>query len=144
MSTLTCGFIGLGLIGGSIAKAIKSHITSSRLIAYDINSDSLNLAYEERIIDKICPTIDDSFTACDYLFLCAPVAHNDENLLALKPYLNPNTILTDVGSVKTEIHQHIRDLNLNPSLSADIPWRDPSGSAIRILMPLYWKMLIIF
>lgn len=112
MNTLTCGFIGLGLIGGSIAKAIKSHIPSSRLIAYDINTDSLELAYKEQVIDQICPAIDASFSSCDYLFLCAPVSHNDENLLTLKPYLSPDTILTDVGSVKTGIHRHIEALNL--------------------------------
>lgn len=112
MNTLTCGFIGLGLIGGSIAKAIKSHIGASRLIAYDINADSLHLAYEEQIIDQICPSIDASFRACDYLFLCAPVTRNDENLLALKPYISPDAILTDVGSVKTGIHRHIEALHL--------------------------------
>lgn len=112
MSTLTCGFIGLGLIGGSIAKAVKDHIPSSRLLAYDINTDSLELAYKEQVIDQICPVIDASFSDCDYLFLCAPVTHNDENLLTLKPYLSPDTLLTDVGSVKTGIHHHIETLNL--------------------------------
>lgn len=112
MSAITCGFIGLGLIGGSIAKAIKSHISSSHLIAYDINKTSLDLALQEHIIDKVCPSIDASFGDCDYLFLCAPVSYNDENLLTLKPYLSPDTILTDVGSVKTGIHRHIEALNL--------------------------------
>ena len=112
MSNLTCGFIGLGLIGGSIAKAVKSCIPTSRLIAYDINSNSLELACKEQIIDQICPAIDDSFHDCDYLFLCAPVTHNDENLLALRPYLSPDTILTDVGSVKTGIHRQIEALHL--------------------------------
>lgn len=112
MSNLTCGFIGLGLIGGSIAKAVKSYIPTSRLIAYDINTASLELACKEQVIDQICPAIDDSFHECDYLFLCAPVTHNDENLLALKPYLSPDTILTDVGSVKTGIHRQIEALHL--------------------------------
>lgn len=113
MKTLTYGFIGLGLIGGSIAKAIKNRLPSSRLIAYDINQASLDLALEEQIIDKICPSIDASFNDCDYLFLCAPVSYNDDNLLTLKPYLSPDTILTDVGSVKTGIHRHIEALGLS-------------------------------
>ena len=112
MSTLTCGFIGLGLIGGSIAKALKLCLPDIRLIAYDINTASLELAKKEKVIDQICPAIDDSFRACDYIFLCAPVSHNAENLLTLKVLLSPDTILTDVGSVKTGIHKQIEELHL--------------------------------
>lgn len=112
MNTLTFGFIGLGLIGGSIAKAIRLHLPDARLIAYDINSASLDLAKKEQVIDESCPSIDGSFGDCDYIFLCAPVSHNAENLLALKAFLSPETILTDVGSVKTEIHLQIEKLQL--------------------------------
>lgn len=112
MSTLTCGFIGLGLIGGSIAKAIRLRLPSARLIAYDVNPASLELAKKERVIDEICPDIGASFGDCGYLFLCAPVSHNVENLQTLKKYLSPDTILTDVGSVKTEIHKQIETLQL--------------------------------
>lgn len=112
MNTLTCGFIGLGLIGGSIAKAIRRHLPDARLIAYDIHKESLHLAAREQVIDQICPAVDDSFGNCDYIFLCAPVSRNAENLLALKPHLSPGTILTDVGSVKTGIHRQIEELQL--------------------------------
>ncbi len=112
MCTLTFGFIGLGLIGGSIAKAIRSKLPDSHIIAYDINEASLRLAAKEHIADEIVFSIDHSFQSCDYLFLCAPVAHNDENLLVLKKHIAPRTILTDVGSVKTGIHRQIESLGL--------------------------------
>lgn len=112
MSALTCGFIGLGLIGGSIAKAIRRRLPDTRMLAYDINAASLDLAKEEKVIDQICLSIDDSFRNCDYIFLCAPVSHNAENLLTLKNFLSPDTILTDVGSVKTGIHRQIEALEL--------------------------------
>lgn len=112
MSALTCGFIGLGLIGGSIAKAIRRRLPDTRMLAYDINAASLDLAKEEKVIDRICPSVDDAFRDCDYIFLCAPVSHNAENLLTLKNILSPNTILTDVGSVKTGIHKQIEELQL--------------------------------
>lgn len=112
MSTLTCGFIGLGLIGGSIAKAIRNNLPDAHIIAYDINTASLKLAIEEKVVDQICTAIDDTFSRCDYIFLCAPVSHNDENLLLLKQYLSKSTVLTDVGSVKTGIHKHIESLGL--------------------------------
>ena len=108
MKTLTCGFIGLGLIGGSIAKAIRLRLPDARLIAYDINSAFLELAKQEQVLDQICPSVDGSFGSCDYIFLCAPVSCNAENLLTLKPYLSPDAVLTDVGSVKTSIHEQVR------------------------------------
>lgn len=112
MNNLTCGFIGLGLIGGSIARAIRSKFPDARLIAYDIRESSLLLALQDQVIDDICPAIDASFSSCDFIFLCAPVSRNDENLLALKQYLSPQTILTDVGSVKTGIHRQVESLGL--------------------------------
>ncbi len=112
MNTLTYGFIGLGLIGGSIAKAIRNKFPDSHIIAYDLNAVSLQLAVKENIVDEISPSIDDSFGSCDYIFLCAPVAHNDDNLLILTKYLSSETILTDVGSVKTGIHRQIETLGL--------------------------------
>ncbi len=112
MPSFTCGFIGLGLIGGSIAKALHTGIPDARLIAYDTNAASLRLAVQEDVIQEACSEIGESFGTCDYLFLCAPVSHNDQNLLTLKKYLSPETILTDVGSVKTGIHRHIEAMGL--------------------------------
>lgn len=113
MTTLTCGFIGLGLIGGSIAKALKQAEPSSRIIAYDINRESVLLAKEEGIADVAANCIDESFSACDYLFLCAPVSHNDENLSAIKQILSPDCILTDVGSVKSTTHKAVAAAGLS-------------------------------
>ncbi|MCM1124609.1 MAG: prephenate dehydrogenase [Eubacterium sp.] len=112
MSTFTYGFIGLGLIGGSIAKAIRNHFPDAHIIAYDPNAASLELAAKEQVADEICSSIDNSFHSCDYVFLCAPVTHNDKNLLILSKYLSPDTILTDVGSVKTDIHRQVERLGL--------------------------------
>ncbi|MDE7017707.1 MAG: prephenate dehydrogenase [Lachnospiraceae bacterium] len=113
MAKFTCGFIGLGLIGGSIAKAIHQKLPESTLIAYDTNMASLELAQKEGVIQEACSQIDETFRRCDYVFLCAPVAHNDENLHSVKEHLAPDAILTDVGSVKTGIHEHIATLGLD-------------------------------
>ena len=105
MSTLTFGFIGLGLIGGSIARAIRQNLPQSQIIAYDINADTLREAAQCGVANVI-------FSDCDYLFLCAPVQKNDENLSAVKEILSPKTLLTDVGSVKSEIHTEIKKAGL--------------------------------
>jgi len=104
---LHIGFIGLGLIGGSIAKALRANLEDLRITAYDINKNTLTAAFAEGIIDVTASAINDVFADCDFLFLCAPVQKNDANLAAVKAVISPKCILTDVGSVKTQIHKHI-------------------------------------
>lgn len=112
MQSFTCSFIGLGLIGGSIAKAIRHAIPNVRILAYDTNQDALQLALSEKVINEGVSSISPSLADCDYLFLCAPVSHNISNLRLLKPYLKADTLLTDVGSVKTQIHREVEQLGL--------------------------------
>ncbi len=113
MAKLTCGFIGLGLIGGSVAKAIKNALPDTKIVAFDVNTASMELALSEQIVDVAAPAVDHSFSDCDYLFLCAPVSHNAENLNLVKNVISPNCILTDVGSVKSDIHVHIAAAGLS-------------------------------
>lgn len=113
MAECICGFIGLGLIGGSIAKALKAADASIKIIAYDTNEASLALAKKENIADMTLSSINASFSSCDYLFLCAPVSHNDKNLSLLKDILSPDCILTDVGSVKTTTHSHVIEMGFD-------------------------------
>ena len=49
---MICGFIGLGLIGGSIAKAIKNYDSTILVTAYDPNNEMLQLAHKEGIVNK--------------------------------------------------------------------------------------------
>ena len=112
MRPVSCGFIGLGLIGGSIAKALKKNLREITIYAYDTNEDTLQRSVKDGIVDTAVSGIDASFSACDILFLCAPVSCNDENLRSLIPFLSKDCILTDVGSVKTGIHRQIEALGL--------------------------------
>lgn len=112
-SDFTCGFIGLGLIGGSIARAIRQFYPGSRLMAYDINQEALETALNDGVIQLPLTSIGEELTDCDYIFLCAPVSENDFRLPELKKYLSPSCLLTDVGSVKTDIHRHIEKAGLS-------------------------------
>lgn len=114
MDALSCGFIGLGLIGGSIAKALRANRPSCVIYAYDSNPEALSQALQEGVITKAlaAPASLRRLPDCDVLFLCAPVGNNDENLRGLKDKLPDTAILTDVGSVKTGIHKQIATLGL--------------------------------
>ena len=106
------GFIGLGLIGGSIAKAIRLYYPDTKIIAFDKNRETLALAMNESVIDVSCNTIDENFKNCSYIFLCTPVSFNTAYLKQVQPFLHGDCILTDVGSVKTSIHKEVAKLGL--------------------------------
>ena len=112
MSAPKTGFIGLGLNGGSIAKAIRRYYPDLELIAFDKSRETLALAVQEGTIDTACSSIDDNFRGCSYIFLCAPVSCNTAYLAQLKDLIGDNCILTDVGSVKTSIHEEVAALGL--------------------------------
>lgn len=117
MHIIKCGFIGLGLIGGSIAKALKEQSAFQTFhTVYDPDLNSLELAAKEGVADQIITSLDDpsicALTDCDYLFLCAPVQHNIANLSKIRSVISPNCIITDVGSVKTGIHDAIAEFGL--------------------------------
>lgn len=113
MNNLSFGFIGLGLIGGSIAKALRRSYPDCMITAYDINEQALNSSVSELVVNKGTAVIDGSFSDCDYIFMCAPVGNNNENLSAVIPFMKSTCILTDVGSVKTPIHEAIKTLGLD-------------------------------
>ena len=108
----TIGFIGLGLIGGSIAKTIRKFHPDYRLIAFDKDRNALAEAVSLNVINGICDIEDEQLYNCDYLFLCAPVEFNVEYMEKIKDSLGKNCILTDVGSVKNVIHEKVTELGL--------------------------------
>lgn len=101
------GFIGLGLIGGSIAKTIHRIYPDITLIAYDTNATTLKLAMEEHVISHVFSDINEDFAMCNYIFLCTPVQKNAEFLAKLSDFAGKNCIITDVGSVKSSIHDSL-------------------------------------
>lgn len=106
------GFIGLGLIGGSIAKGLKKLYPDIHIIATAGHQETITLAHELHLIenDSLCPIED--FYDCDYLFLCTPVQKNIEYLTQLKGHISPHCMITDVGSVKSDIHHAVTGLGL--------------------------------
>lgn len=121
MNDFKVGFIGLGLIGGSIAKALKHYYPGVYILAHTRSKETAQYALDEGIIDKACKEIDSSYSECDYIFLCAPVEANASYLLSLRPLLKENCILTDVGSTKTDIHEHVNHLGMQKNFIGGHP-----------------------
>lgn len=106
------GFIGLGLIGGSIAKSIRHNFPDTKILGFDVEQTALNLALEDKTLTRIAATVE-AMSECDYIFLCAPVHYNIEYLPILKRTIKASCILTDVGSVKSDICAAIHENQLD-------------------------------
>ena len=106
--------IGLGLIGGSLAKALRQKLGFCNITAVDADHHTLQLALEEGIIARGFPTLQSSIYQSELIFVCTPVkqAINYINELALQV---PDTcIITDVCSTKEEITRYVEALSKPP------------------------------
>jgi len=115
------GFVGLGLIGGSIAKAIRQNDPECEIVAFNKSRETLEQAVQESVVDVSCSSVDDNFRSCDYIFLCMPVFANNVYLSQLKKYIHDGCILTDVGSVKAPIHEEIIALGMEENFIGGHP-----------------------
>ncbi len=115
------GFIGLGLIGGSIARAVRHFYPDAEILACSRTRASVEQAVRDGVVDRIPDRIDENFSDCDYLFLCAPVADNAAYLKELKPLINSSCIVTDVGSTKSDIHARVEELGIEANFIGGHP-----------------------
>ena len=112
MAVKQLGFIGLGLIGGSIVKTTKRIHPDIRIIALSGRQSTITQAYEEGLIENAQNASIEDFADCDYIFLCTPVQQNLMYIKQLKDIMKKDCILTDVGSVKGDIHRAIEELGM--------------------------------
>lgn len=103
---MTTVFIkGIGLIGSSIARAIRQAHPSVKILASDLNEDSLQYALDQRIIDKAANDLDGTQNA-DVIILATPVSQIIKDLNTLsRMQLKTGVIVTDVGSTKQTVMQ---------------------------------------
>lgn len=121
MAFQTIGFIGLGLIGGSIAKKIKANNPDAVIYATARHEDTIKEAYQEGLIANSGLLPLTAFSGCDHIFLCAPVQRNIDYLHELKDIIRKDCCITDVGSTKTEIHKEVISLGLEKNFIGGHP-----------------------
>lgn len=98
MEIKSIAIIGLGLIGGSIAKAIKNAKPEIYISAIDYDQ-IIEQAIADKVIDKSLNNFEDALDS-DLIFLCMPVNDSLKLFEKIIPLLKGNQILTDVCSVK--------------------------------------------
>lgn len=108
MNNLNFGIIGLGIMGGSIARSIRENIlneksSSGKIYAFDINQASLDLAKKENIIDQGFSKDDvkNMLQLCDVVFICLYPKKTIEFLKANKENFKTGSVITDISGVKS-------------------------------------------
>ena len=95
--------IGVGLIGGSFALALRDAGCSIRFVGAGRSQASLERAMERGIIDSWTTSLADSVSGSDVVLLATPVGSVDAIMTEIAPALDRDTIVTDVGSVKQSV-----------------------------------------
>ena len=96
--------IGLGLIGGSIALAIKKEHQNATIIGYDIQNEQVMLAKSLGVIDEIAVSLKQAVHTSDVIFISVPVKQTEKIIDEISELeFKENAIITDVGSTKQQI-----------------------------------------
>ncbi|MEI3163954.1 MAG: prephenate dehydrogenase [Lachnospirales bacterium] len=101
------GIIGLGLIGGSLAKSLKSKYDDIEISAMNRSEQSLIDALADKVIDQYSLTDMSIFKDCDIVFVCTSVDKIPSYVEKLIPYIKEDCIITDVGSTKKAIYDEM-------------------------------------
>ncbi|MEY2882439.1 MAG: hypothetical protein RL490_163 [Pseudomonadota bacterium] len=92
--------IGIGLIGASLALAMRRHRLAQRIVCADANPDHVAKALELGLVDAASTDLGAMVRGADLVVLCTPVGTMAELASAIAPHCAPGSIVTDVGSVK--------------------------------------------
>jgi len=94
---------GVGLIGGSVALALKQAGSAAQIIGVGRSSKSLQTAVDLGVIDIASSNVADAIKDADIVLIAAPVAQTPAILTAIKPHLSATTVITDAGSTKSDV-----------------------------------------
>ncbi|SEI92674.1 prephenate dehydrogenase/arogenate dehydrogenase family protein [Achromobacter sp. NFACC18-2] len=100
--------VGVGLIGGSFAAALRQAGQVGRVLGVGRNAQSLARAVELGLIDEAV-TAEAAAARADLIMLATPVGGLTNVLSQMRPHLGPATVLTDGGSTKAEVVLAARD-----------------------------------
>jgi len=103
--------IGVGLIGGSLAKAIRKNNIASCIVGFFRNKSKLKKAIRNKIVDKGFLELDKSVEGSELIIIALPISKILEFLPKIAKFAEPDSIITDVGSTKLKIASLADKLN---------------------------------
>jgi prephenate dehydrogenase len=108
---------GVGLIGGSVALALKKTGVAPKIVGVGRNIENLQTAINLGVIDEAEADIAKAVGDANLVLIATPVAQTQKILEAIIPHLSQSTVVTDAGSTKSDIAQYV----LNASKRAKNP-----------------------
>ena len=119
--------IGVGLIGGSLARALRDAGHVREVIGYGRGLANLQRAVELGVADRVETSLSAAVRDADMVVLATPVGSMAEILSAIAPYLARDAVVTDVGSVKGTIAAAARTA-LGEKLTGFVPGHPIAGT----------------
>ncbi|WP_297922355.1 bifunctional prephenate dehydrogenase/3-phosphoshikimate 1-carboxyvinyltransferase [uncultured Agitococcus sp.] len=96
-------FIGLGLIGSSLARVIRAQGLAKKIVASSRSERTLQTALDIALIDEAYTDAAQAVANADVVVLAMPVCSTEKVLASIKHAVRPTTIITDVGSTKGNV-----------------------------------------
>ncbi len=118
--------VGLGMIGGSIARGLRKSNANRRILACDRDEAALQLAIAEGVVSE-CGELSALCPQADIIILAVPPLTVCEMLPAILPIMKDSTVITDVASVKSHIFSANDELT-EESLANFVPAHPIAGS----------------
>jgi len=97
--------IGVGLIGGSLARALRAANCCDEIIGCGRQLPNLKTAVELGVIDRYSTDIAEAVTGADMIIVAVPLNAMASTFAAMAPQLSDDAVITDVGSAKGSVLQ---------------------------------------
>ncbi|MBD2014717.1 prephenate/arogenate dehydrogenase [Microcoleus sp. FACHB-53] len=104
---MNIGIVGLGLIGGSLGLDLRT--LGHQVLGVSRQEQTCQRAIERGVVDDASQNLT-LLAAADVVFICTPIAAIAPTVQQLIPHLSPDTVLTDVGSVKAAVVDQVAAL----------------------------------
>ncbi|HEV7297987.1 MAG TPA: prephenate dehydrogenase [Tepidisphaeraceae bacterium] len=95
--------LGVGLLGGSLALALRNVVTDCRVVGYGHRQSTLDTALSRDVIHESSTDPAEAVRDADLVVLCTPVGTFSDLIHRIGPALRADAIVTDVGSTKRSI-----------------------------------------
>lgn len=95
--------LGVGLIGGSLARALRNASLCEHVVGYSRDPNHLAKAQELGVIDSVASSVAEAVTGADVIVLATPLGAFSSLFSAMKGCVDPSAVITDVGSAKASV-----------------------------------------
>lgn len=118
--------VGVGLIGGSLALALKRSGAVGKVLGVGRQLKSLRRAQELGLIDEVA-TLEQAAQQADLIVLATPIGAMASVLKTLRPHLRDDTLISDAGSTKVDVVSVAREA-LGDRISQFVPGHPIAGA----------------